>query len=291
MKTYLAVDLGGTKIAAALVRDSIIVRREQVETPSSQSPSVFTAALKALLLPLSTETDIVAVASTGIIDGGTLTALNPDNLGGLNHYPLQKVVAEITGRETVVINDAQAAAWSEYLALGQPVKNMAFITVSTGVGAGLVVDEQLLIGPRGVAGHAGHMLADPSGPMCGCGRRGCVESMASGRAIGREGEVHFAAGCSGYTVYQHFLNGDEKAEAIIRQSARVIANLIADLTISLDLEVVALGGSVGLAECYIDLVQSYLSQLPATYQPTLVPATTGADAGLIGVARWAEANT
>lgn len=291
MKTYLAVDLGGTKIAAALVRNHIIVQRAQIETPSSQSPAALSDALKALLLPISHEADSVAIASTGIIDNGVLTALNPDNLGGLNNYPLQDVVADITGLETVAINDAQAAAWAEYKALCQPAENMAFVTVSTGVGAGLVIDGKLLTGPRGVAGHAGHMLADPTGPLCGCGRRGCVESVASGRAIARAGEAYFAAGCSGYAVYQQFLAGDENAEAIIRRSAKAIANLIADLTISLDLDVVTLGGSVGLAENYLALVQTYLCQLPAIYQPKLIPAVTGVDAGLIGVARWAEVNT
>ncbi|MGF1682887.1 N-acetylmannosamine kinase [Photobacterium minamisatsumaniensis] len=288
MNTFLAVDLGGTKIAAALISNNVVLQREQIATPSAKSPNELTKALSLLLTPLVKQADIVAVASTGIIDNGVLNALNPANLGGLNAFPLQAVIQEITGLETIVINDAQAAAWAEYHALTQPVNNMAFITVSTGVGAGLVLNGELMVGSRGIAGHAGHMLADPNGPVCGCGRTGCVESIASGTAIARQGEAFFGTGISGEIVYQKYLSGDSNAELIIRQSAKVIANLIADLTISLDLDTVALGGSVGLAKGYLGLVRQYLEEQPSIYQPDVIAAVTGADAGLIGVSKWAE---
>ncbi|MGF1701774.1 N-acetylmannosamine kinase [Photobacterium makurazakiensis] len=291
MKTYLAVDLGGTKIAAALVRDNIIVHREQIATPSAKSPEALMNTLTSLLSPLASRADCVAVASTGIIDNGVLKALNPANLGGMNEFPLLATIHQITGLKTVVINDAQAAAWAEFQALDQHSNNMAFITVSTGVGAGFVYNKELLIGPRGIAGHAGHMLADPKGPVCGCGRIGCVESIASGTAIGRDGQVLFGDSCTGQMVYQKYLEGNKDAELIVRRSAKAIANLIADLTISLDLDVVTLGGSVGLADNYLSLVQEYLSQQPSIYQPNVIAATTGVDAGLIGVAKWAESHT
>ncbi|PSW19931.1 N-acetylmannosamine kinase [Photobacterium sanctipauli] len=288
MKTYLAVDIGGTKLAAALISQGLIIEREQISTPSSQSPEALSDALAALLVPLAQKADVVAVASTGIINNGILHALNPANLGGLNAFPLQAVIAEMTGLETVVINDAQAAAWAEFQALEeQSSTSMAFITVSTGVGAGLVNQGNLLVGARGIAGHAGHMLADPTGPQCGCGRIGCVESIASGTAIGREGEAFFGKETTGYDVYQQFLAGNQDAERIVRRSAKAIANLIADLTISLDLDVVTLGGSVGLAEGYLNMVSEYLEAQPAVYRPKVIPAQTGADAGLIGVASWA----
>ncbi len=72
----------------------------------------------------------------------------------------------------MTLNDAQAAAWAEYNALGGNIRDMVFITVSTGVGGGIISNGQLLTGPGGLAGHLGHLIADPQGPQCGCGRKG-----------------------------------------------------------------------------------------------------------------------
>lgn len=288
MNTYLTVDIGGTKLAAALIKDGVIIERQQIETVSSHSPDVLRAALSDLLLPLSKKADCVAVASTGIISNGQLTALNATNLGGLNQFPLQSVIASITGLHTVVINDAQAAAWAEYFAYSEQYPNMAFITVSTGVGVGLVLNGKLLIGARGIASHAGHMLADPHGHCCGCGRIGCVESVASGRAIERDGEVMFGPNVTGRDIYQYYLTGHPDATLIIKRSASAIAQLIADLTIAVDLDAVVLGGGVGLANGYLSLVDEALSALPDIYHPPILPALCGTNAGLVGAAKWAE---
>lgn len=287
MSSCLAIDIGGTKIAAALICDGIVSKRSQMETPSSTQTNAMDQALQSIITPLLNEADYVAIASTGIIDKGILKALNPDNLGGLNLYPLQQTIANFSQLPVFVINDAQAAAWAEYQHTTD-ISNMAFITVSTGVGAGFVINNQLLIGSRGVAGHAGHMLADPNGPLCGCGRRGCIESIASGTAIANAGKSIWGESCTGQFVFEQFLLGDKQAEKIIDKSAQVIANLIADLTISLDLELVKLGGSVGLATGYLVKVQQYLSQMPVAHQIQVISAQCGVDAGLVGVAQWAN---
>lgn len=288
MRTCLAVDLGGTKLSAALIKNGVIIEKQCINTLSSSNPNVLTSALSDLLQPLSPRADFVAVASTGIINKGILTALNPENLGGLNAFPIQSVIASITGLKTWVINDAQAAAWAEFNAYDLAFSNMAFITVSTGVGAGLVLNRALLTGIRGIAGHAGHMLGDPKGPFCGCGRKGCVEAIASGRAMGKFGELYFDEGCTGKDVYSHYLNGHPQASEIVFRSATVIAQLIADLTISLDLDAVVLGGGVGLAQNYLSLVEKALFLLPEIYRPKLMPALCGIDAGLMGASNWAN---
>ena len=288
MKPCLAVDIGGTKIAAAIIESGKVIRRQQIATPSSSNPEDMDKALDNLLTPFISEVSTVAVASTGIIKDGILTALNPLNLGGLNNYPLRKVIEHITKKPTVAINDAQAAAWAEYQTLELNRVNMAFITVSTGVGAGVVINNDLLIGANGIAGHAGHTLADPNGPICGCGRQGCVESIASGIAIGQAGKTFFGDGCTGEIVFQHFSQNDPHAIDIVNRSARAIAHLIADLKMVLDIELVTLGGSVGLAPRYLERVQHYLAQQPSPYQIKIQPARCGADAGLIGAAHWAS---
>ncbi len=158
--TTLAIDIGGTKLAAALIgADGQIRDCRELPTPASQTPEALRDALSALVSPLQAHAQRVAIASTGIIRDGSLLALNPHNLGGLLHFPLVKTLEQLTNLPTIAINDAQAAAWAEYQALEGDVTEMVFITVSTGVGGGVVSGGKLLTGPGGLAGHIGHTLA------------------------------------------------------------------------------------------------------------------------------------
>ena len=137
--TTLAIDIGGTKLAAALIgADGQIRDRRELPTPASQTPQALRDALSALVSPLQAHAQRVAIASTGIIRDGSLLALNPHNLGGLLHFPLVKTLEQLTNLPTIAINDAQAAAWAEYQALDGDITDMVFITVSTGVGGGVV---------------------------------------------------------------------------------------------------------------------------------------------------------
>ncbi|EFG0880204.1 ROK family protein, partial [Escherichia coli] len=146
--TTLAIDIGGTKLAAALIgADGQIRDRRELPTPASQTPEALRDALSALVSPLQAHAQRVAIASTGIIRDGSLLALNPHNLGGLLHFPLVKTLGQLTDLPTIAINDAQAAAWAEYQALEGDITDMVFITVSTGVGGGVVSGGKLLTGP------------------------------------------------------------------------------------------------------------------------------------------------
>lgn len=110
--TTLAIDIGGTKLAAALIDNNLrISQRRELPTPASKTPDALREALKALVEPLRAEARQVAIASTGIIQEGMLLALNPHNLGGLLHFPLVQTLETIAGLPTLAVNDAQAAAW------------------------------------------------------------------------------------------------------------------------------------------------------------------------------------
>lgn len=110
--TTLAIDIGGTKLAAALIDKNLrISQRRELPTPASKTPDALREALKALVEPLRAEARQVAIASTGIIQEGMLLALNPHNLGGLLHFPLVQTLETIAGLPTLAVNDAQAAAW------------------------------------------------------------------------------------------------------------------------------------------------------------------------------------
>ena len=284
----LAIDIGGTKLAAARVDDDLRIReRRELPTPASKTPDALREALKALVEPLQTTAQRVAIASTGIIREGALLAINPHNLGGLLHFPLVPTLEDLTGLPTLAVNDAQAAAWAEYHALASDVRDMVFITVSTGVVGGVVSDGRLLTGMSGLAGHLGHTLADPQGPVCGCGRRGCVESIASGRGIAAAAQGSLA-GCDARTVFAHAAAGNEQAVRLVQHSAQVVARLIADVKATTDCQQVVIGGSVGLAEGYLAQVRHFLAQEPAVYQVALSAAHYRHDAGLLGAALLAQ---
>lgn len=248
----LAIDIGGTKISAALIsQDNQLTQHTQITTPASASPTQLYEALAAITTPLKAHADGVAVASTGIICDGVLTALNPDNLGGLKNFPLKKILSALTDLPCWLLNDAQAAAWAEYDYRHENISDMAFVTVSTGVGGGLIQQGQLQAGKRGIAGHLGHTIADPHGPLCGCGRYGCVEAIASGRAIASQA-VNELAGKDAKAIFAAYHQGSLQAKTIIENSANTIANLVADIKATIDADCVVLGGSIGLANGYIE---------------------------------------
>lgn len=283
----LAIDIGGTKLAAALISaDQQISQRQEISTPASSSPQALTTALTQLVSHYQGQAQCVAVASTGIIDNGILTALNPDNLGGLNQFPLQNTLENLTKLPCYLLNDAQAAAWAEYSHLAEQFRHIVFITVSTGVGGGIVINGELLTGPHAFAGHIGHSLADPNGPRCGCGRTGCVEAIASGRAIAAAAQ-HELQGKNARQIFAEAQNGNQQAQQLVEKSAQSICQLIANLKALLDTECIVLGGSVGLASGYLQQVKQQLSLLPAPFHVPIVGAHYQHDAGLIGAALFA----
>ena len=287
MMRCLALDIGGTKIASAIVSGDQVTQRQQIHTPQENVVEAMHQTLAQLLSDYAGQFDYVAVASTGIINKGILTALNPKNLGGLAYFPLKQSLSQHTLKPVYLLNDAQAATYAEYqLQDKNNLQNFAFITVSTGVGGGLILNHQLLTEPNGIAGHIGHTVADPNGPVCGCGRIGCVEAIASGRAIEAVSK-QWDDPCDPKEVFARFRKMDEKATALVSRSAKAIANLVADLVIGMDVQHVVIGGSVGLAEGYLPLVKQYLAQMPEIYRCPLDAAQLGQDAGLIGAAAWA----
>ncbi|CNK41305.1 N-acetylmannosamine kinase [Yersinia vastinensis] len=287
MGKVLALDIGGTKIAAAVVTESgMLIGRQQMATPRGGAEQL-AVALETLIAPYRHLVDFIAVASTGIINDGRLTALNPANLGGLADFPLQDCIQSIAQLPCVLLNDGQAAAWAEYQALSDDYDNMMFVTVSTGVGGGIVLNKKLLVGHRGLAGHIGHTLSDPHGLLCGCGRRGCVESVSSGTAIAAE-TLGWKQPVAAARVFEMAQLGNIQAENIINRSATAIAQMLADMKMALDLEVVILGGSVGLAVGYLERVIGAQKILPEIYRVPMQSAHHRQDSGLLGAALWAR---
>ena len=152
----LVLDIGGTKVAAARWTDGVLHGRRQWPMPATLQGWRETLAAMAVAYP---EPDRVAAAVTGVTDGQVLSAVNRQLISFWDGYALAEALAQAWHCPAVLLNDAQAAAWGEYHAGGRRASNLLFLTLSTGVGGGLVLDGRLRTGPRGLAGHIGHVSA------------------------------------------------------------------------------------------------------------------------------------
>jgi N-acylmannosamine kinase len=280
----LAIDIGGTKIAAAIVAGRLVKRRAQLPTPRTGRGDDIVAAITALAEDLPRAT-AVGVATTGIVDKGELTAMNPTTLPIEDHFPLAARLSERLGLPTLLINDAQAAGWAEYrYGAGRGTRAMAFVTVSTGIGGAFVLDGRLQVGARGLAGHIGHIATDDEGPLCGCGRRGCIECNASGTAIAALASARYNEAIDAQEVFRRASRGDPVGSEILDRAARQISHTLVDCIALLDLDCVVVGGGVGLAPGFIDRIGAGVDTAPEIFRRPVLAARLEADAGLIGAA-------
>ncbi|WP_225769841.1 N-acetylmannosamine kinase [Inquilinus sp. Marseille-Q2685] len=276
------VDLGGTKIAAARVAGAKVLERRQAPTPRDGRFESLVEAVAALVAGWADGP--VGVATTGLVRDGRLSATNPGTLPVPPDSPLVAALQDRLGVTVRAVNDAQAAAWGEFRdGAAQGVGSTVFLTVSTGVGGGLVLDGRLRVGPGGLAGHLGHVVAVPDGPLCGCGRRGCVEAVASGRALAAAATEAFGEEVDTPSLFRR-AETDPTASALIDRAAAAIARLLADLKAALDLDLAVIGGGVGLADGFLSRVELALAAEPRQFRLPLRPAALGHDAGLIGMA-------
>ena len=182
--TILALDLGGSKIAAALVADGRVLERRQVVTPPEPDIGALVEAADAAARPLLGDTSRIAVATAGLAKNGMLDAVNRAIFHLSAPVPFASMLEERLGRPATLLNDGAAAAWGEYRhGAGRGTKSLVFMTISTGIGGGIVVDGRLLQGRQGLAGQLGFMTVEQDGPPCGSGRHGTLEALAGGRAL------------------------------------------------------------------------------------------------------------
>ncbi len=283
----IAVDFGGTKTAAARISRGKIEDRCQVATDGQGSPQDHIDSIVKLIEQLIVDEPVdIGVAVSGRIDRcGGWHAVNDNTLKGLASFPLRATLEKTLGRPVNVMNDAVAAAWGEYNCLpdDQACESLLYLTVSTGVGGGIVLNGAPLISELGLAGHVGFMSSRFGDAKCGSGRTGTLESVASGTAIGQIASTNRGQAMGGVDVYQAHLAGEDDATAIIDISALAIATAIADIRTLLEIQVVSIGGSVGLAEGYIDRVRHHLDEEPELFRPRVMAARLGNDAALFGV--------
>ncbi|WP_367989280.1 N-acetylmannosamine kinase [Vibrio sp. NTOU-M3] len=280
----LAIDIGGTKIALGLFEDGKMRSRRQLATPIATNTIIFAEEILEHCQDWLEVVDNIGISTTGLVTPEGISAINPDTLDFPTPFPLHTALNAITQKPVEMLNDAQAAAWFEYRQLQNRYQNIAYITVSTGVGGGIVLDGKLLKGASNLAGHVGHTVLSLSGPECGCGQRGCVEAMASGTAIHKAALEVFDETISNIELFE-LAEKDLAADHLICQSAAAIATLCCNLKASLDLDVVVLGGGIGLAKRYLQRVEHHISQKPAVFQVPIIRAKGDYDACLYGAAQ------
>lgn len=282
----VAVDLGGTKLAAARVSNGQVGPVLKVETDGGGAANQQVEAICGLLDQLNLQCeDPIGVALSGRVSAdGVWHAVNTQTLTGVQAVPIQALLSERLGRAVHVENDATAAAVGEMLAgAGRGVARFGFITVSTGVGGGIVLDGRPVTSQNGLAGHIGFTTSRLATQRCGSGREKTVESIAGGRAIAALAAQAGHPNLDAKAVFEAHLNGQDWASGLIGQSAAAIAELCANLTAILGLERIAIGGSIGFAPGYLELVRAALAQEPALFQVDLTPTQLGANSAFVGV--------
>ncbi|MET8700451.1 ROK family protein [Kitasatospora sp. NPDC004723] len=298
---FAAVDIGGTKIAGALVDSAgTLADRVRLPTPAQESGSKVLAVVHRVLDHLAAAPRWAGVTAVGIGSAGPVDlargTVSPVNIPGWREFPLTAEVAAhpaVGARPVSLAGDGVAMAAAEHWrGAARGADNALCLVVSTGVGAGLVLDGAVRPGPSGNAGHLGHITVDLDGEPCPCGSRGCLEGIAGGTAIARRA---LAGGWrptgddrSARAVAEDALAGHPVALAAFDRAARALAAGIAATAALVDLRRVVIGGGVATAgPVLFEPLARHLDRyaaLPYVRGLDVRRARLGTDAGLIGAA-------
>jgi glucokinase len=219
-KTILGIDLGGTKILTAVIdAEGKKLSSDCVATPAADGFEAVVAAIvessRAALKQagiMSSDLFAVGLAAPGLIDAENGIVRVSPNLPGWKDAPLGEMIEKTLGKPVFTINDAHAAAVGElYFGAGRGCRHFIYITVSTGIGGGLILNGEIYEGSGGLGGEIGHMVIDDDGPLCYCGNRGCWEMLASGRALEREARRRIESGAK-TTILSFCLPDTERSE-------------------------------------------------------------------------------
>lgn len=295
-----ALDIGGTKIAAALVDGGgALLVRAQRPTPARESAETVMGAVTEVLAelsgsPLWGRATAVGIGSAGPVDAASGT-VSPVNVPAWRDFPLvERVGKAVGGLPVELVGDGVAMTAAEHwLGAARGYDNALCMVVSTGVGGGLVLGGKLHPGPTGNAGHIGHISVDLDGDPCPCGSRGCVERIASGPNIARRAlETGWRPGpdgdASAAAVAAAARAGDRIAIASFERAAQALAAGIAATATLVEIDIAVIGGGVAYAG---DILFAPLRRALRRYATlsfvqhlTVAPAVMGTDAGLVGAA-------
>ncbi|MCQ4633026.1 ROK family protein [Shinella sp. CPCC 100929] len=272
----LAVDIGGTKTLVALVDASGMVEEATVSTARDDGPDRWLEAAFSAAKPWQGRFHGVGLAVTGFVRNGCWSAMNPATLGIPPDYPLIARVEALTSLPAIAVNDAQAAAWGEHAFGAGRGEDLVFLTISTGIGGGIVLGGRL---QKGLAGHFGLTTDGDDGAF--------LEDRVSGRWMAAEArrQGHEA---DARQVFADASRGETWAMDIVAASAQRVGRLCRNIQLALDPPRIVLGGGIGLAEGFIDRVSALRPPLGAVPPVPVCRAELGVRAGILGVANLAR---
>ncbi len=267
MSYFVGVDVGGTKILMALLdqQGNFLLEKRFLTRPERKPAEIIeeiSLEIERMLQEFAVHSNSltgVGLCIAGFYDWPAGIMKSSPNLPGWEMFPVQQEITKLLDCPVLVENDASAAAYGEYLfGAGQGVKDLVHLTLGTGIGAGLVLDGKLFRGSKGFAGELGHIPLLPGGPQCGCGRTGCFETLASGRALAREGNKILAEGQSTFlktlvpnnnsvTASHIFIaakQGDPAATEIIKNAAFYLGQGLSLVVNLLNPSRITLGGGL-----------------------------------------------
>ena len=310
-RIVVGVDIGGTKVAAGLVNaDGEILAHNRTPMVTSGAPSDGLAAVsKAIgeLFPdMASQNQIAAigVCAPGPLNPDTGTILNPPNLTIWHNYPLAEEMRRLYKAPVRVDNDANAAALAEAKwGAGRGYRNIFYATIGTGIGTGIIFDGRIYHGKTGAAAEGGHVGIDWDGPVCNCGKRGCIETLAAGPAIAQRARqklarnpnsvlLEMAGGdiqrVSSQMVGRAHAEGDRVATEVMRETLDLLAYWLGSIIDLLEPDIIVIGGGVSsLLAPFLDEIRERWRGTcinPAPLSIPLVLADYGEDAGIAGAA-------
>ena len=316
---YVGVDLGGTKTLAVLTdADLGVIGQDTAPTAADRPPDDVVDTIVDLARALVREAGHqpaqlagLGIAFAGLYDVHRDVVDTAPNLPGWEGYPLRTELAARLGVPTALGNDVNLAALAEHrLGAGRGVRDMLFVAVGTGIGGGLVLGGELYQGKSSVAGEIGHMALESEGPVCNCGRTGCLEALASGTALPRLAQSRMNAGqtsiltqlCGGRTdamtgemVFEAARQGDALAGAVIADAARSLGAGLANLLNLLNPDMIVIGG--GVASEWASYVVPAIEHMERTAFPhvvrdvSVVPSQLGGLASALGAVALAQAGS
>ncbi|TSA86399.1 ROK family protein [Deinococcus detaillensis] len=288
-RVSIGVDVGGTKIAVGVLRGEHLLDRHVQPTPETGWPAVLDAVAAQIRLLQVAHPDALHI---GVGVPGPLT---PDRMGvkfapniyGFSDVPMVAGLSERLGMTVVLENDAKAAALAEAtLGAARGSSSSVYITVSTGIGSGIVIGGRIWRGFHGVAGEFGHVTVLPGGPVSGAGLDGALEAVASGTAIARDASYALNREVSTAEAFALAQTGNPQAKRVVEQAMKHIGVAIADIQKLLDPEVFVIGGGVAaVGDYFFEGVDRAAQEYGAAFAPvTIRRAQLASDAGVIGAA-------
>ncbi len=277
-RAVIAVDVGGTKIAAGIVRGGEVSDLARSATPPRPKIADLVSAVEQAVSLVPDTPGPVAVATAGLVRAGSLRALN-DIFDVPDWQPFEQPLRQALGRPVVLLNDAQSATWGEFrYGAGKGASSMVFLTISTGIGGGIVVDSRLLQGHQGLAGSVGQIWLDPGDPQSPS-----LESRASGSGLAQRAADILQRPI---TAQEVLASEEPSIRSIAADMTRLVAGSIANIAATIDPEIVVIGGGVGLSRGIVNMIVEAMNGFPPLYRPKVAPAALGHEAGLVGCADW-----